>query len=38
VAYPILEQTGELAASRLKTTESDAPAYRPRGEPAARPG
>ena len=38
VAYPILEQTGELRASRLKTTESDTPAYRPSGEPAARPG
>jgi phosphate:Na+ symporter len=38
VAYPILEQTGELRASRLKSTETDAPAYRPSGEPAARPG
>jgi phosphate:Na+ symporter len=38
VAYPILEQTGELRASRLKTTEGEAPTYRPNGEPAARPG
>jgi phosphate:Na+ symporter len=39
VAYPILEQSGELVASRLKTTESEAPRpYRPSGEPAARPG
>ena len=39
VAYPILEQTGELVASRLKKTENEAkPAYPPSGEPAARPG
>jgi phosphate:Na+ symporter len=36
VAYPILEQTGELRASRLKGAESDA--YSPGGEAAARPG
>jgi phosphate:Na+ symporter len=36
VAYPILEQTGELRASRLKGAEGEA--YRPNGEPAARPG
>jgi phosphate:Na+ symporter len=35
VAYPILEQTGELRASRLKGAEGEA--YRPNGEPAARP-
>ena len=36
VAYPILEQTGELRASRLKGAEGET--YRPNGEPAARPG
>jgi phosphate:Na+ symporter len=36
VAYPILEQTGELRASRLKGAETES--YRPGGEPAARPG
>jgi phosphate:Na+ symporter len=38
VAYPILEQTGELTASRLRSKETEAPAYRSSGEPAARPG
>jgi phosphate:Na+ symporter len=36
VAYPILEQTGELRASRLKSAETGS--YRSGGEPAARPG
>ena len=37
VAYPILEQTGELRASRLKSNDAEATVYRPNGEPAARP-
>jgi phosphate:Na+ symporter len=38
VAYPILEQTGELRASRLRKRDPEPPAYRPSSEPAARPG
>jgi phosphate:Na+ symporter len=38
VAYPILEQTGELRASRLRKREPEPPVYRSSGEPAARPG
>jgi phosphate:Na+ symporter len=37
VAYPILEQTGELQKSRLKSNDAEATTYRPNGEPAARP-
>jgi phosphate:Na+ symporter len=38
VAYPILEQTGELRASRLRKREPEPPVYRSSGEPATRPG
>ena len=37
VAYPILEQTGELRASRLRSKDADGATYRSSGEPAARP-